>query len=284
LNSATDGPESENLGLDGISISGVSVRVDVVERVSLGLEAVLRHQFSELCGNWGSAISANKCSSAGISVLDVVLCSVLHAGNVRNSVVEDVLSSSVGLASVASEVLSVGAINDNLGCKGNRRSGVLSIVSDMHHVESVGSGRGHALGPAGSAVVWDVLVFGPGKVVDGLSIENAVLSVGSPVHGLGNVGLGLVEHGLFGFGKWWRRSLPSLRGSPAAVIRLLLHETVGLRHQVGLSYGIFSVGVVVLWVVPLSISGHVLDRICPVVDGVGPGAVALDGHVVLASD
>jgi len=140
LNSAADGPESEDLGFYGISISGVSVRVDVVKRIGLGFEAVLRHQFSESGGNWGSAISADKCSRAGISVFDVVLSSVLHAGNVRNSVVEDVLSSSVGLASVASEVLSMGAINDYLGCKSNRRSGVLSIVSDMHHVESVSSG------------------------------------------------------------------------------------------------------------------------------------------------
>jgi len=140
------------------------------------------------------------------------------------------------------------------------------------------------LGPARTAEEWNELILVPGKIVDGLAIKDTFLSVGSPVHGLGNVGLCLVEHGLLGFGKGWRRSLPSLGGSPAAMVRLLLHEAVGLRHQVGLSNGVLSVGVVVLRVVPFSISGHVLYRLCPVVDGVGPGAVALDGHVVLASD
>lgn len=245
LDTAANGSESINLSLHLSFSGGVSVRVDRVKIISLRLDAVLGHELSKGGWDWGRAISADVFSSAGAAVLNVVLSSILLAGNMRHTVVVDILDSGVRLSSVAAVVLAVRAVDENLSSECDGRSGELSVISDGLNVESVGHGRGHALSPAGSTVVRNVLVLVPGKIVDSFSFKDIGLRVSSPVKGLGDVSFGFVEHGLLLGGQWWWGDFPSLFSSSASLVRLVLHETGLFSKEVWRAHWVFSVSRVV---------------------------------------
>jgi len=59
LNTAPNGSESGNLGLDFFSIIGISIGIDIVERVALGLSALLRVELGKGCWARGCAVSAD---------------------------------------------------------------------------------------------------------------------------------------------------------------------------------------------------------------------------------
>jgi hypothetical protein len=132
----------------------------------------------------------------------------------------------------------------------------LEVVKD---VEAIGDGAGGALGPAGAAVLGDVLVFVPGEVVLAVHV--------SPVDGGGQV-LGLVKlpsgNGVAPFAVF------KFSDGNAATVHGLRHEGLSLRVE-GLGEGVY--GLVVEDGVLLSVGGDVLDAFGPGVLGDGPGAV-----------
>jgi len=101
-----------------------------------------------------------------------VVGDVLLAGRVWHTVIESPLEDSVWVSTVAGTSSGL-AVYDDLGIQ----SDWSCLFETGVDVKSVSKGRGGALGPAGSAVDWNVLVLVPGEPVGAVDV--------SPVMNLG---------------------------------------------------------------------------------------------------
>ena len=223
-------------------------------------------QVLTLVGSRGRAVSADVDGLA--SVLVKVVSNVLHAGGVRNASFESVVVDLRGISSVARA--SSLAVHNHLGGESDGgKLGSLVVVPEVHDVESVGKGRGGSLGPAGTAVLRNVLVLVPGKQVPG----SAVSRVGSPVNSLGQ---------LVG-----RQHLPTSEavsgvnsgGLGDSAASLLSLKEGGAHLRVRSVLCLVGVSGVVL----LIVSGLVGELVGPGVDWDSELALTLDGDVVHAS-
>ena len=263
VDTARDGAVSVELSLHLVDAGKRVVLADVVLLVLDGdaaIEASLANR-----GRRPGAVTADVNVLA--HVVDEVVSGVLLARRVRDTSVVGILVHLSGVATIAGATSL--AVHDGLGIEADR-GGVEVTVQD---VESVGDGRGGALSPAGTAVLWDVLVLVPGQVVLAVHV--------SPVDNLGKVS-GVVDL------PWVRRVgellVATLKLGPLNTAATsgdglvdggIVAAVLGLRELVD--------GVVVVGVVPLLIRGDMPRLLSPGVLRSGPGAVALDGDVVGAT-
>ena len=263
VDTARDGAVSVELSLHLVDAGKRVVLADVVLLVLDGdaaIEASLANR-----GRRPGAVTADVNVLA--HVVDEVVSGVLLARRVRDTSVVGIPVHLSGVATIAGATSL--AVHDGLGIEADR-GGVEVTVQD---VESVGDGRGGALSPAGTAVLWDVLVLVPGQVVLAVHV--------SPVDNLGKVS-GVVDL------PWVRRVgellVATLKLGPLNTAATsgdglvdggIVAAVLGLRELVD--------GVVVVGVVPLLIRGDMPRLLSPGVLRSGPGAVALDGDVVGAT-
>jgi len=145
-------------------------------------------------------------------------------------------------------------VDDGLGTEGNLR---ISVVSQ--NVDSVSQRRGSTLSPARSAVNGDMLVLGPGEVVDTIGV--------SPIPGLGEVtSLDVAPGESFGLSGVLSELVSEFVVDLHASRRVLLFRSSEESFRLGL------------------LGGVVLVTVGPGVSGNTPVAVSFDGKVVDTSD
>lgn len=147
-------------------------------------------------------------------------------------------------------------VDDSLGTEGDLR---ISVVSQ--NVDSVSQSRGGSLSPARSAVNGDMLVLGPGEVVDTVGV--------SPIPGLGEVtSLDVAPGESFTLSdvlsEFLSEGVVNLHASTSSV--LLFFRSREERFRLGL------------------LGGVVLVTVGPGISGNTPVAVSFDGKVVDTSD
>jgi len=261
VDSARDRSVCEELSLHLVYASNRVVFADVVLWVLNG--GAIGQTIIALSRGRSMAVTADIDVGAHASLK--VECSVLLAGGVRNTDVVSVLVNLGGVATITGATSL--AVDDNLGVEADRGS-VFATVQD---VESISDGRCRALSPAWTAVLRDMLVLVPGKVVDSVHV--------SPVDALREsisrvkipsmrreLLFSAFKDGFFNTAATCWRSF---------VLRDIIASIGGLREGIN--------GCIVQWIVVLSLGGLVPNFLGPGILRGGPSAIRLDVDIVGAS-
>jgi hypothetical protein len=261
VDSARDRSVCEELSLHLVYASNRVVFADVVLWVLNG--GAIGQTIIALSRGRSMAVTADIDVGAHASLK--VECSVLLAGGVRNTDVVSVLVNLGGVATITGATSL--AVYDNLGVEADRGS-VFATVQD---VESISDGRCRALSPAWTAVLRDMLVLVPGKVVDSVHV--------SPVDALREsisrvkipsmrreLLFSAFKDGFFNTAATCWRSF---------VLRDIIASIGGLREGIN--------GCIVQWIVVLSLGGLVPNFLGPGILRGGPSAIRLDVDIVGAS-
>jgi hypothetical protein len=193
VDTARDGSVLEDLSLHlSDTLNGVMVS-DVVSGGSHSSAAFLTIFSSSRWGRGAVTADVN-----GLKSRLQVVSNVLHARSVNETGLVSVRVDTTGVTTVARA--SSLSVDNHLGVDGDGGDG-RELVQD---VESVSDGRGRSLSPARSAVLRDVLVLAPGKVVDSVHVSpvdvgrnifllNFIPGVGSGLNSTFDIERGLLD-------------------------------------------------------------------------------------------
>jgi len=251
LDTAANRAISSQIWLHLISTDNWVVLIDVV--LSVGYCVAILYSTFTLRRWWWVAISTHVYIS--VSSLQIVCC-VLHAGAVGNTVIESILVN-FGRVTTVTAATSI-SINYSLSIDTDR-GGVLKVI---HDVESISKSASSSLSPAWSTVLGNVLVLVPWHVVATIDASPIDL-VGKVINwseSVRNDPLTICEFSL-------------LCTASTLLKRLFITIVFRLRHRIDC--------LIVFGIVLLSLCCCV--EICPLMNGCCPGAFWFNSEIVDSS-